>query len=98
MWITESKGNKGDEDGIFTYPIDHQEHEAIVSWCSDFYVKASHLAKFPSPRDVPHHGIAGAIKEVTGGPALSEGQFVPATETQELWTRRTLLCFPGDAF
>jgi hypothetical protein len=68
---------------IVTHSIDHQEHKAIVSWGSNFYVKASHLTKFPSSCDVPHYSITGAIKEVTGSPALSEGQFIPEMETQD---------------
>lgn len=65
---------------MFTHPVDHQKHEAVVSWCSNFDVETSHLAKFPSPRDVPHHRITRAIEEVAGSPALSEGQLIPETE------------------
>lgn len=74
--MVESKGSKGEDVGLSTHSIDHEEHEAIVSWCSDFDVKASHLTKLPSPCDIPHYGITRAIEEIAGSPTLRKGQFV----------------------
>lgn len=77
---------------ICTHSIDHQQHQPIVSLCSNFYVQTSHLTQFPSPGDISHHGITRAIEVIAGSPTLSEGQFISEIKIQGSYEHYTLCC------
>lgn len=60
-----------------SYPIDHEEKDAVVCNCSHSNVKSCDNSKFALRLDVIDERIARSVKQVAADAILREGQLVP---------------------